>query len=255
MRPKILLVDDDSTFRSTLKSYLDQEFYEVTVAKDGPTALALLPEVKPDIVILDVRLPHQDGLEVCLAIKRSPRFKNIGIIMTSGQRVELVDKVTGLEIGADVYLLKPFAGRELLAQIKALWRRLDPSFPPSAGWLQIDEVLEINFDQRLVQLNKVDTKLTKLELELLRYLVSKANFPCTYDELGREVWQWGDEPGDNNTIIKGIANLRRKIEVDPSQPNYIQTVYAVGYKFVVPTGTEPRDLHQIKHRKRVKCNR
>jgi len=232
MPPKLLLVDDDPVFRSQFKTYLEAEFFSVTVAEHGGAALSMLDSVEPDIVILDVRMPLSDGLDVCRAIRQHAGYEigRRGIIMISGYRKEVVDKVAGLEIGADIYMIKPFEPRELLVQLKALWRLMQAD-KTQTGWFQVDENFRINFEERIVEIGGQEVKLTKLEFDVLAYLAKHANQPRSRSDLATDVWKY--EGMDDNPINRCISVLRRKLEPDPDNPRYIQPVYGVGYKLVV----------------------
>lgn len=232
MTPKILLVDDDPVFRSQFTTYLEAEFFPVTVAEHGEAALGMLDSVQPDIVLLDVRMPLRDGLDVCRAIRQHAGYEigRRGIIMISGYRKEVVDKVAGLEIGADMYMIKPFEPRELLVQIKALWRLMQAD-KSQTGWFQVDENFRIHFEERIVEIGREEVKLTKLEFDVLTYLAKHANQPRSRSDLAKDVWQY--EEMDDSPINRCISVLRRKIEPDPDKPRYIQPVYGVGYKLMV----------------------
>lgn len=232
MTPKILLADDDPVFRSQFRTYLEEEFLSVAVADQGEAVLAMLDSVQPDIIILDVRMPLRDGLDVCQAIRQRGgyEFGRRGIILISAHRKDSVDRVAGLETGADVYLTKPFEPRELLVQIKALWRLLQADRTP-AGRIQIDDNFSINVDERLVEIGGEAIGLTKLEFDVLAYLARHANQPRSRSDLARDVWQY--EEMDDSPINRCISVLRKKIEPDPDNPRYIQSVHGVGYKLVI----------------------
>src|SRR5512137_651431 len=152
MKVDLMIVDDEDHVRNSLKDYFDREGFNLALAKDGSEALEKFKLYQPDIVVLDVGLPILDGLEVCKQL-RQQSGQSVGIIMVSGIKKETIDRVVGLEVGADVYVTKPFQTRELLAQVRALHRRIKAQNQggESAGWLVVDDYLQINFEYRKVQ--------------------------------------------------------------------------------------------------------
>jgi len=232
MEGKILIVDDEEGIRNSLGEYFDRQGFTTYLAVDGIQALEKVREVKPDVVILDVQLPKSDGLEVCKRI-RQESGQAIGIIMISGIRRETVDKVVGLEIGADVYIPKPFERSELNAQVRALLRRLrSQKLEAQTGWFIVDDYLRIEFDRRIVEAGGKDVHLSKLEFDLLKYLVERLGIPVGRSDLVDNVW--GYEAGGDITdgaVNVAIAKLRSKIEPDPANPRYIHSVHGIGYRF------------------------
>ena len=234
MEANLLIVDDEDRLRASLQEYFTREGFNVAVAEDGTQALNMLEEVRPDLVILDVQLPHEDGLEVCREI-RSQLGSSIGIVMISGVKKEMVDRVVGLEIGADVYLAKPFETRELLAQVRALLRRITAQSAggEAAGWFVVDDYLRIHFDRRLVEAAGQEVHLSALEFDLLKYLTERPGVPCARADLIDAVW--GDDEAaletSDSAINTRISRLRNKIEPDVSNPRYIISVHGVGYRF------------------------
>jgi DNA-binding response OmpR family regulator len=232
MEGKILIVDDEEGIRNSLRDYFDRQGFTTMSAENGIQALEKVRESQPDIVILDVQIPFLDGLEVCKKI-RQDSGESTGIIMISGILKEAVDKIVGLELGADVYLTKPFETRELLAQVKALLRRMQSQKQVAqTGWLIVDDHLRMNFDRRIVEAggNKVD--LTKLEFDLLKYLAEKPGIPVGRSELIDSVWKYeaGEDTLDS-AVNTAISKLRAKIEPDPANPRYIHSVHGIGYRF------------------------
>jgi len=229
----LLIVEDEERLRLSLQDYFEREGFQVETAADGAEALEQLDRERPDLVILDVQLPQVDGLEVCRQV-RQRMGDTVGVIMVSGIKKELVDRVVGLELGADAYLTKPFETRELLAQVRALLRRVksrhaDTSEP---GWFVVDDHLRIHFGRRLVQVSGQDIQLTRLEFDLLKYLAERPGVPCGRSDLVDVVW--GYEAGGDITdgaVNTCIAKLRAKIEPDPARPRYILSVHGIGYKF------------------------
>lgn len=236
MRAKLLIVEDEERLRSSLQEYFEREGFTVAVAGDGMEALAMLDPVNPDLIILDVQLPSMDGLEVCQAIRRRLEH-SAGILMISGIKRETVDRVVGLEVGADVYMTKPFETRELLAQVRALLRRkVESGGEKAAGWFIVDSHLRIHFDRRLVRAAGEEVHLTRLEFDLLKYLAQRPGVPCARADLIDAIWGY-DEAGwdvSDAAVNTCIAKLRAKIEPDPANPRYIQSVHAVGYRFKGP---------------------
>jgi two-component system response regulator VicR len=234
MEAKLLIVEDKDQLRTSLQEYFEHEGFDVLVAADGAAALALLDEVQPDLIILDVQLPHVDGLEVCRTIRQQAGH-TVGIVMVSGIKREMIDRVVGLEVGADVYMTKPFETRELLAQVRAILRRIKAQTAPGdlAGWLVIDEHLRIHFDQQQVQAQGQEVHLTPLEFKLLKYLVQRPGVPCARADLIDAVWGYDQASWDvsDSAVNTCIAKLRSKIEPDPAHPRYIESVHGIGYRF------------------------
>jgi len=231
---KLLIVEDDERLRSSLQEYFEREGFDVAVAEDGGSALATLDQVNPDLIILDVQLPHVDGLEVCQTVRQWVGHST-GIIMISGIKKEMVDRVVGLEVGADVYMTKPFETRELLAQARALLRRIKAQNArgEAAGWFVVDDYLRIHFDRRLVEVGGREIHLTRLEFDLLKYLAQRPGVPCARADLIDAVWGY-DEAGwdvSDAAVNTCVAKLRAKIEPDPANPRYIHSVHGVGYRF------------------------
>ena len=237
MHAKLLIAEDEERLRSSLQEYFEREGFTVAAVGDGAEALAMLGRVDPDLIILDVQLPSMDGLEVCQAIRRQLEHP-AGILMISGIKRETVDRVVGLEVGADVYMTKPFETRELLAQVRALLRRIkaESGRNKAAGWFIVDGHLRIHFDRRLVEAGNEQVHLTRLEFDLLKYLAQRPGVPCARADLIDAIWGY-DEAGwdiSDAAVNTCVAKLRAKIEPDPANPRYIQSVHAVGYRFRGP---------------------
>jgi len=227
--PNILLVDDEPTIIDSLTYSLRREGFEVATAVDGGQALDLFNTVHPDLVILDVRLPGIDGLEVCRRLRsRSP----VPIIMLTALGNEM-DRVVGLEVGADDYLPKPFSFRELLARIRSVLRRIDlDQRAGKPGALQIGE-LRADPTSRRVFKGEKEIQLSTREFELLVMLMSQAGRAVSRDELISKIWG-ADWSGDPRTLEVHIRWLRLKIEDDPTTPRFVQTVRGYGYRFIGP---------------------
>jgi DNA-binding response OmpR family regulator len=224
----VLLIDDDELITRPLAAALQQSGYQVTVAHTGRRGLELALVEKPDVVILDVLMPAMDGWQVCQALRQ---HSTVPILMLTALGEE-VDRILGLELGADDYLTKPFSTRELQARLRALLRRVhldrghqEDTTPLHAGDLRVDLVTRRAF--------KGSTELTLRykEFELLSFLMSRPGQAVTRAELFDKVWGT-DWLGDTRTLDVHIRWLREKIEDNPSAPRYIQTVRGVGYRFV-----------------------
>ena len=225
---KVLIVEDDAALRETLRYNFEREGYQVSVAADGPDGLEKAEHDQPDAVVLDVMLPKLDGFDVCRALRRdSP----VSILMLTAKDDE-VDKIVGLELGADDYLTKPFSVRELLARVKAMLRRvemLQAAEPKAARVLQADE-LRVNLDEHRVHLDGAPLQLKPKEFDLLVFLMHEPGRVFTRDYLLSRVWGY-DFAGDSRTVDVHVRWLREKIESDPSHPVLIETVRGVGYRF------------------------
>jgi len=225
---KLLLVDDEKMITEPLAGQLRQSGYDVLVAHDGRSGLETALQEKPDLVILDILLPGMDGWAVCKELRQA---STVPILMLTALGDE-VDRIVGLELGADDYLVKPFSTRELLARIRALLRRVKFEHLPSRP--QQDFIagdLRLDLDMRQAYKNSEQLILRYKEFELLSYLMSKAGLPVSRAELFDQVWGT-DWLGDTRTLDVHIRWLREKIEDDPSNPQYIQTIRGYGYRFI-----------------------
>jgi two-component system OmpR family response regulator len=219
----VLVVDDEPTLVATLRYNLEREGYRVVSAADGEKAIAVARSERPDLLILDLMLPAVDGLEVCRILRRE---MTLPILMLTARAGE-VDKVVGLEIGADDYVTKPFSTRELLARVRALLRRTAPGTEEesfSSGNLRVD------MKRREVTRDGVVLDLKPKEMELLIYFIRNKGRAFTREQLLREVWGY-DFYGDSRTIDVHVSWLRQKIEDQPGKPSRILTVRGVGYRF------------------------
>lgn len=226
----VLLIDDDEFITRPLAAALEQASYRVTVAHTGQHGLDLALAEKPDVVILDVLMPAMDGWQVCQALRQ---HSTVPILMLTALGEE-VDRILGLELGADDYLTKPFSTRELLARLRALLRRvkLDRGDPEETGALQAGD-LRLDLVTRRAFKGHDELTLRYKEFELLSFLMSQVGKAVTRAELFDKVWGT-DWLGDTRTLDVHIRWLREKIEDNPSEPRYIQTVRGVGYRFVAP---------------------
>ncbi len=226
MKEKILIIEDEEDLVKGLSLNLEGEGYEVDWAFDGRDGLVKAQGATLDLIILDIMLPKMNGLEVC----RELRKKNIGIpIIMLTAKGEEIDKVVGLEVGADDYLTKPFSIRELLARIKALLRRASREEKPVPKVYRFGDV-EIDFAHFKVRRKGEEFELTSLEVDILKYLISHHGEVVTRDALLDKVWGYEKFP-TTRTIDNHILNLRKKIEDDPSRPRHIFSVYGEGYRF------------------------
>jgi DNA-binding response OmpR family regulator len=219
----VLVVDDEPTLVATLRYNLEHEGYKVVSASDGDKAIAVARSERPDIIILDLMLPAVDGLEVCRILRRE---MNLPILMLTARASE-VDKVVGLELGADDYVTKPFSNRELLARVRALLRRTTPSAEDesiTSGNLRLD------LKRREVTRDGAVLDLKPKEMELLIHFMRNKGRAFTREQLLSQVWDY-DFVGDSRTVDVHVSWLRQKIEEQPSKPSRILTVRGVGYRF------------------------
>ena len=225
MNEKILLVEDEKTLAKALKFNLEKEGFRVEVAFDGEEALNAMSGEEPDLVILDLMLPKIDGYEVCRSIRRS---SDVPIIMLTA-RDEDIDKILGLELGADDYMTKPFNTRELLARIRAILRRTVQQAAAAKNFIKIGD-LQIDVIKHKVTVKGREVALTSREYNLLSLLASNPGKVYSREELLEEIW--GDDySGAVRTVDVHIRHLREKIEEFPAEPNIILTVWGAGYKF------------------------
>ncbi|AFM42625.1 response regulator with CheY-like receiver domain and winged-helix DNA-binding domain [Desulfosporosinus acidiphilus SJ4] len=223
----ILVVDDEEPIQELLRFNLEKEGYQVRVAKDGPEALANLEKEQPDLLVLDVMLPGMDGLEVCRRLRLNPKYQQLPIIMLTAKGEE-IDKVLGLELGADDYMTKPFSPRELLARIKARLRRL--TIPEDSETMIVRGELRIDISGFRVLIRGEEVELTPKEFELLRVFAAHPGKVYSRDELLERIWGY-EYHGDTRTVDVHVRHLRLKIELDPSNPEYIETLRGIGYRF------------------------
>jgi len=226
---KILVVDDELHIAELIKFNLEKDGHKVVCAYNGADGLKVFEEDKPDLIILDIMLPEIDGLEVCRRLRNTSAGADIPVIMLTAKGEEL-DKVLGLELGADDYMTKPFSPRELLARVKARLRRLVKEEPPSGEEPLItygDIVIYPEKYEVIVRGEKQD--LTPKEFELLKLLLTNRGKVYTRDYLLERVWGY-DYYGDTRTVDVHIRHIRQKIEKDPGNPEYIETLRGVGYR-------------------------
>ncbi|MGW2615198.1 response regulator transcription factor [Streptomyces sp. NPDC001500] len=219
---RVLVVDDDHTVAEAVSGYLDRAGYVVDRAGDGPTALAAATVHWPDLVVLDLMLPGMDGLEVCRRMReRGP----VPVIMLTARGDE-DDRITGLEVGADDYVTKPFSPRELVLRVESVLRRTRPL----ASARPLDTVgLTVAPAARRAAKDGTELALTLREFDLLAHFLRHPGRAYSREDLMREVWGW--DFGDLSTVTVHVRRLRNKVEDDPARPRLIQTVWGVGYRF------------------------
>ena len=219
---RVLVVDDDPTVRQVVTTYLEAAGHEVVEAADGGQALvAAAPP--PDLVVLDVMLPGTDGLEVCRRLRQASA---VPIVMLSALGEE-DDRVVGLELGADDYVVKPFSPRELVLRVESLLRRAGER--PAPREVLTDGDLVLDTGRHVATLGGRELALTSREFDLLRWLLQHPGTAYSREELLREVWGWTF--GDHSTVTVHVRRLREKVEADPTHPTRLVTVWGVGYRW------------------------
>jgi two-component system, OmpR family, response regulator ResD len=225
-RVRVLVVDDEAIVRDVLTRYLEKDGFRVDAAPDGEAALELAARSSPDVVVLDLMLPKLDGLEV---FRRLRERTDVPVLMLTAKGEE-VDRLVGLELGADDYVTKPFSPREIVARIRAVLRRTNGA--PQDGHRPpiVTDDLEIDRDRRVVRRSGEVVALTRKEYDLLELLASHPGRTFTRAELLDAVWDFAWD-GDSSTVTVHVRRLRAKIEDDPSDPRHLVTVWGVGYRF------------------------
>ncbi|MBE3553563.1 MAG: response regulator transcription factor [Thermicanus sp.] len=227
MVKKILAVDDESSILTLLKFNLEKAGFEVVTTEDGWEAISLIQTEKPDLVLLDLMLPSIDGMEILKKIRQEKN--NVPVVMLTA-RGEDLERILGLELGADDYITKPFLIREVVARVKAILRRtISNVYSEEEETIQIGDLL-IHTERYEVYLKGVPIELTPKEFELLLYLAKNRGRVLTREQLLNKVWNY-DFMGDSRIVDVHISHLREKIEEDPKQPRHIRTVRGLGYKF------------------------
>ncbi len=226
MAKKILIVDDEPLIVKGLKFSLEQEGYETDAAYDGNEALEKINENKYDLILLDLMLPGVDGMTVCQQVREK---SNVPIIMITAKGEDM-DRILGLEYGADDYMTKPFNILEVKARMKTLFRRIDSISPKSAQSQVSVHEMTVNFDNRTVAIGGKEVNLTAKEFDLLQLFINNRGKVYSRQQLLDTVWKF-DYLGEYRTVDVHIRRLREKIEPNPGQPEYILTKWGVGYYF------------------------
>jgi DNA-binding response OmpR family regulator len=221
---RVLLVEDDATVRDVVTRYLGEAGYEVTEAVDGRAGLESTRDRLPDVVVLDLMLPGMSGLDVCRALRRD--HERLPILMLTALGEER-DRVRGLELGADDYVTKPFSPRELVLRVGSVLRRLGA--PSSNSGQLVDGDLRLDPGAHRARLGGRELSLTGREFDLLAFLLAHPGRAFTRAELLAQVWSW--EFGDQSTVTVHVRRLREKIEIDPTQPKRIATIWGTGYRY------------------------
>ncbi len=223
---KIIVVEDEPSLVFTLQDTLESEGYEVHTVTDGAKALDKVKQTNPDLMILDLMLPGKSGYDICQEV-RDQKYTFPIIMLTA--RDQEIDKVAGLNIGADDYMTKPFGVKELLARIKARLRRANAY--SKAGPVEMLKLGDVKIDlkeSRVTKPDGVEHELSTREVELIQYLVSKSNQPISRDDLLENVWRY-EYSTNTRTVDVHISKLRAKIEIQPDEPRYLVTLHGVGY--------------------------
>ena len=220
----VLIIDDDESLRDTVQVLLEREGFRVLSAADGNAGFNEAVTARPDLLIVDLRLPGMSGIEICKQIRASGIKTPLIVLSAVGEEV---DKVLLLEIGADDYVVKPFGARELLARIRAVLRRSQPDQPKV---IQFGDV-NVNLEKRIVLRRDKELKLTPAEYNLLTYFLNHPDRPLTRDVLLNSVWGYESFP-NTRTVDAHVVKLRQKLEPDPSTPRHFLTLHGVGYRFV-----------------------
>ncbi|NLY85384.1 MAG: response regulator transcription factor [Tissierellia bacterium] len=225
----ILVVEDEKNIADVIRAYLEKERFNIFTASDGKMALEIFEREDIHLIILDLMIPKIPGEEVCKKIRAT---SNVPIIMVTA-KIHEEDRIEGLSIGADDYVLKPFSPRELVSRVKALLRRAYPHSRPGAEKLSFNNGdLEIDIDKMIVKKNNKNANLTTNEFKILLALISNQNMVLSRDQLILSAFGH-DYEGFDRTIDAHIKNIRQKIETNPKSPQYIHTVYGAGYKFQI----------------------
>ena len=229
-KQKILIVDDDENIAELISLYLTKECYETKIVGDGEEALKVFPVFKPNLILLDLMLPGMDGYQVCRELRSSSQ---VPIIMLSAKG-EIFDKVLGLELGADDYMTKPFSPSEMVARVKAHLARYERLIGSGSPENEIIEIRGLKIDKtaRRVWINGEEKNFTTKEFDLLAFLAQNPNHVFTKEELFSKIWDM-ESVGDIATVTVHIKKIREKIEFNTAKPQYIETIWGVGYRFKV----------------------
>jgi|HigsolmetaAR202D_1030399.scaffolds.fasta_scaffold00144_5 Response regulators consisting of a CheY-like receiver domain and a winged-helix DNA-binding domain len=223
----ILVVEDEAGIATILRDYLERASFRVLIASDGRTALRLIRNERPNLMLLDLMIPEIDGIDLTRMVRQDQSISKLPIIMLTA-KVEEVDRLLGLELGADDYITKPFSPREVVARVKAVLRRSEGEVAPSGVLVAGDLIIDL--ERRSVKRKGELVDLTATEFDLLAVMARAPGRPFSRNQLVELVYN-NDFAGYDRTVDAHIKNLRRKIEDDPRNPHYIVTIYGVGYKF------------------------
>ncbi len=226
-RPHVLVVEDDLAVRDVLRRYLELEEYDVTVESDGAAGLAAARDLRPDLIVLDVMLPHMTGLEICQQLRETDG-SSVPIIMLTALS-ETDDRIAGLTSGADDYVSKPFSVKELTLRIGSVLRRSQLQATPRVAEVLVDDDLVLNPMAREAQQGGSILPLTTREFDLLQFFLQHPQEVFSRDDLLKHVWGW--EFGDHSTVTVHVKRLRHKIELVPADPQRLVTVYGLGYRW------------------------
>jgi len=227
-KQKILIVDDDANIAELIALYLTKECFDTRMVHDGEMALEVFDNYQPNLIILDLMLPGIDGFEICKQIREE---KNTPILMVSAKKDD-IDKIRGLGLGADDYITKPFSPSELVARVKAHLARYERLIGSNTVENDVIEIRGIRIDKtaRRVWVNGEEKQFTTKEFDLLTFLAEHPNHVFTKEELFREIWDM-ESIGDIATVTVHIKKIREKIEMNTNKPQYIETIWGVGYRF------------------------
>ena len=224
--PRVLVVDDDLTVAEVVLGYLRRDGFEAAHAADGFEALRIAAAAPPDLVVLDLMLPGIDGLEVCRRLRAERPDLPVVMLTALGEEE---DRIAGLEVGADDYVVKPFSPRELALRVRSVLRRSEAVATPGVTDVVVDGDLRIDTVARTVTLGGADVPLTTREFDLLAFVASHPGKALRREDLLREVWGW--EFGDQSTVTVHVRRVREKVEADPANPTRLVTVWGVGYRW------------------------
>src|SRR5581483_6992190 len=225
----ILIVEDDHKTASILSLYLQKEGFETVEAYDGMAALSLIKKHRPSFILLDLMIPYLDGIELCKRVRQNAQDSNVPIMMVTA-KVEEVDRLIGLSIGADDYVVKPFSPREVVARVKTILRRVRPSDASVRNPFSF-KGLEVDPDKHKVSVNGTPVELTHFEFKLLLALMAHPGHVYSRETLLEKIYPIGEANGPDRTIDVHTRNLREKIEKNPAKPRYIKPVRRIGYQF------------------------
>ena len=223
----VLVVDDEDIVREVVCTYLEREGYTTLQASAGRAAVALIESEQPDLIVLDIMLPEIDGYSILAELRERA---DIPVILLTA-RTEETDRLLGLELGADDYVVKPFSPRELAARVRTVLRRARRSEPPTPAESLVFDGLEIDGRSREVRVDGEPVELTAKEFDLLVFLASAPKQVFSRSQLLEQVWESSTDWQDASTVTVHIRRIRRKIERDPNEPRWIATVWGVGYRF------------------------